>query len=243
MKDLRSFLTLPFGKQKYQVTEGWKYAEAEQAIHGMGGHGGVDFALPRGTKVFAVLDGWAVASYFFYPVKNHEGRPLLYKEKKVGMGLGYFVQIYHPEADLYTSYGHLESSVPSIKFRKPRKVGKIYWPVGHKIDPQKLKDYPWATFVKKGEVIGFVGDSGLTWGYQDYPVRPDPKEYPSWDETHMHFEVFTRLGSKKKKKYLDPYGIKGEAKDYPDSYRKGLEMGIKGPVLWILDKDGLPKFT
>ncbi len=239
---MEAFLCLPFKKQKYQITEGWHYSEGEKAVHGFSGHGAIDFALPRGAEVLAAADGFAMASYFGYPLKK-DGKPKLHKGKPVGFGLGYFVQIYHPGQDLFTTYAHLESIDPKIPFYKPRKKGDHLFPFGHKIDPKREDYHTFTVKVKKGEVLGFVGDSGITWGYADYPKRPSPKQFPSWDEVHLHFEVFQRVGSRKVKKYFDPFGIKGGPKDYPDSFKKGSALGEKSPLLWVLDKNGLPQFA
>lgn len=241
---LKPFLCLPFKEQVHKITEGWHYSEQEKSIHGLSGHGGIDFAFPRGTKVLAAADGWAIASYFWKPVKNKDGSSRLYEGKEVGMGLGYFVQIYHPEVHLYTSYGHLERVVEKIRFHRPIKVKDVLWPIGNKIDPENFSRYRFAKFVRAGDLIGYVGDSGLTWGYLDYPQRPNTHKYPSWDKTHLHFEVFTRIGSRKKKKYFDPYGIKSDFKDYPGSDRLDNlpNMGSKSTVLWSLNHKGMPQF-
>lgn len=238
---IQPFLYMPFKRQTYKVTEGWRYSQAEQKITGLVGHGGIDFKLPRGTGVLAAAPGWAISSYFGYFLKK-EGKPVFYKNKPLGFGLGYFVQIYHPETKLYSAYGHLEKIAEVIRFHQPRRIRANVWPVGHKILPENLPKYKWATWVERGQVIGFVGDSGLAWGYEDFPQRPDPRKFPSWDEVHLHFEVFKRVGNRKKKQYFDPFGIKGEGKDYPDFFRKGKQLGVKSPVLWILDEKGLPKF-
>lgn len=242
MPFLKQFLTLPFTERRYKITEGWDYSDDEKEIHGFSGHGAVDFALSRNTPVLAAADGWAIASYSWRRLKLNS-RPLLYRGKQVGFGLGYFVQIYHPQAKLYTAYGHLCKISPGIKFHAPRKIGDCLWPLGHKLNPENLPQHKWATRVKRGQVIGYVGDSGLTWGYEDYPTRPDYAKFPSWDEVHLHFEVFIRVGSKKIKKYFDPYGIKGRESDYPDFFKKIKELGGKGTILWILGKDNRPRFT
>lgn len=239
---LKPFLTLPFKKQQYHITEGWRYSDQEKSIHGMNIHGGIDFELPRFAPVLAAADGWATSSYFWYELKNNDGTPRLYKDKPIANTFGLFVQIYHPEVDYYTAYAHLEDIAPEIKFHKPVKRGERFWPIGHKINPQKLPKYPGATKVKRGQTIGYVGDRGLTWGYSDYPKRPDPNKFPSWDEVHLHFEVFIRKGTRKLKKYFDPYDIKGKAGDYPDSF-KSREMETEGPVLWMLDENGFLQFA
>lgn len=239
----KPFIYLPFKETNYQITEGWHYSNEEKNIHGASGHGAVDFSFPRGTKVVATADGWTIASYFWRPVKNPDGSPRVYQGKEVGMGLGYFVQIYHPQEHLYTSYGHLDKIAKEIPFHRPIGRNGIFWPIGHRVKPENLPHYRYSKFVKAGDLIGFVGDSGLTWGYQDYPQRPDPNKHLSWDETHLHFEVFNRIGSRGRKKYFDPYGIKSDFKDYPDTARLNNKknIGTKGSVLWLLDQEDMPQ--
>src|SRR5207249_389756 len=131
-----------------------------------------------------------------------------------------------------------------IPFHKPRKVGDKYLAVGHKLDPAKYPSYYKAVWVEAGSLIGFVGDTGFSWGYVDWPRRPSPSKFPAWDEIHLHFEVFTRFGARRqKKRYFDPYGIKGRGRSYPDTKKKGRPVGAKGPVLWIIGEGGLPKFV
>ncbi len=237
---LKSFLTLPFHEPHYHISEGWIYSAEEQQIHGYVGHGGVDFVLPRGVPIVAAADGWALASYFWFLVKEG-GVPRRYKGKEVGMGLGRFVQIWHPEQELFTVYGHLDSIESKIPFYGPRKLQDCLHPVGHKFLPKKMIDNCAAIPIKRGEIIGTAGDTGLTWDYTDYPERPNPNEKPSWDEVHLHFEVFQRVGSRLKKKYLDPYGINSHWQDYPDPQHPENAEKVKD-CLWFVNDKGLPLF-
>lgn len=226
----KRYLSLPV-RGKYKITEGWLYSEQEKKIHGLEFHGGVDFAQPRNSPVYAAASGWAIASYSSNPFHDQKtGKSRRYRGKIVGMGLGNFVQIYHPDAKRFTQYGHLGKVTENIPFTKPRKLkdGRLI-PVGHKVKPRDLKSYLKAVWVKRGEVIGYVGDSGLTLGYKDYPERPNPKKYPSWDETHLHFEEFVR-NSRGLKQRHDPF-------DVYSSYEKYSWPGHKKFVgknqLWI----------
>jgi hypothetical protein len=214
------YLSCPV-RGKHCITEGWDYSEQENKIHGLSFHGGIDFSQPRNSPVYAAASGWAIASYSsnpFFDVKT--GKPRRYRGKVVGMGLGNFVQIYHPVAKRCTQYGHLGKVADGIPFAKPRKLddGRLI-PVGHKIKPADFKRYPKAFWVKRGEIIGYIGDSGLTLGYKDYPARPDPNKYPSWDETHLHFEEFIR-NSRGLKQRRDPFDIYATSDKYPWSGHK-----------------------
>lgn len=211
----KRYLSFPV-KGKYRITEGWNYSKQEKKIHGLTFHGGVDFAQPRNSPVYAAASGWAIASYSSNPFYDEKtGKPRRYRGKIIGMGLGNFVQIYHPDVRRFTQYGHLGKIIERIPFAKPRKLadGRLI-PVGHKIRPADISKYRKAVWVERGEVIGYIGDSGLTLGYQDYPERPNPKKYPSWDETHLHFEEFVR-NSRGPKQRRDPYDIYASSECYP----------------------------
>lgn len=224
------YLSLPI-RGNYKITEGWFYSEQEKKIHGLSFHGGVDFAQSRGSKVLAAADGWAIASYSSNPFYDERtGELRRHRGKIVGMSLGNFVQIYHPNVKRFTQYGHLQQISEKIPFAKPRLLddGRLI-PIGHKLKPGDYRKYSKAVWVKRGEVIGHVGDSGLTWGYKDYPERPDPKMHPSWDETHLHFEEFIRNahGAKRRR---DPFDVYGSFIDYPWPGHKGR---VGDDQIWI----------
>lgn len=235
----KQYLSLPVKRRDYQITEGWIYTNEEREIHGYAEHGAVDFALPRGSEVLAAAAGYAIASYSRYLTLNEKYRKqMLYKGKPIGFDLGYFVQIYHPESGRYTEYGHLEKIAGKIPFSIPRQMkdGRFI-PFGHKINPSKYSTYKNAVWVERGDVIGFIGDSGLSWGYEDYPVRPDPNEFPSWDKTHLHFEEFSRNKYRRRVR-RDPYDIYKDYTYYPQPSH--LEPFGKKHI-WLHVVGGLPK--
>jgi murein DD-endopeptidase MepM/ murein hydrolase activator NlpD len=210
------YLKLPLMRcQGFKINEGWFYSEKEKQIHGRVIHGGVDFQAKRGEPVYATAGGWAISSYYNRPIKNKDGSIRRYKEKPITMGMGYFVQIYHPENGRYTQYGHLEKIAEKIPFGTPRKRKEIYYPYGYKVKPESMKNSHYFVWINQGELIGYVGDSGLTWGYKDYPKRPSPKRYPSWDEIHLHFEEFTRDKNGRKIQQRDPFNLYNTFKYYP----------------------------
>jgi len=225
--DSTPYLQLPLKSWGLRITEGWFYSEKEKKIHGYKIHGGIDFKAQRGEPVYAAASGWASSSYHNRLVKNKDGSERIYKGKFITNGLGYFVQIYHPENGRYAQYAHLEKIVPKIPFGKPRKRGETYHPYGYKVKPEKMKNSRWFVWVNQGELIGYVSDSGLNWGYDDYPQRPDPCRYPSWDEVHLHFEEFSRDKKGEKGQQRDPFNIYSTSKDYPKSIQQ-----ISKTILW-----------
>ena len=236
----KRYLSLPIRSGNYKISEGWVYSKKENEIHGKINHFAIDFTLPRGDKVFAAASGWAIASYYRFLIVDSETKKLLiFKDRPLGFGLGFFVQIYHTEVDRYTQYGHLENVSPRIPFARPRRMrdGRLI-PIGHKVSPDRYPAYRKTIWVEKGEVIGFIGDSGLTWGYDDYPQRPDPLKFPSWDETHLHFEEFARDKTGRKIGQRDPYDVR---KTY-QFYSWPGHMRTLGPnLLWEKVEQGLPK--
>jgi len=83
-----AFLSIPLEKGfSFYITQGWKYGADERAIHpDIITHFAVDFAAKRGTPVYAAADGFAIASYHSAYIGEWQG-------KRIGIGLGKFVQI------------------------------------------------------------------------------------------------------------------------------------------------------
>jgi murein DD-endopeptidase MepM/ murein hydrolase activator NlpD len=225
---LHPCLAIPFRKgTKFQITEGWLYSKQERDIHGHEMHCGIDFAVPRGTPVLTAADGYALSSYH----RDYDGK---YQGKRVGFGLGHFVQMWLPDEQLFLQYGHLEKVADIVPYYPPSKVGEALEPRVVYHGPQDL-DLSLMKPIKRGEVIGFVGDSGLSWGYLETPEsRPDPSANPSWDEVHLHFEAFRRNEDGQKDEWWDPYGVYGDVR----LYQSDLQDHIKAEPLWLTDADG-----
>lgn len=229
------FLRLPFEKgTKTQITEGWEYSDEETAIHGYKRHFAVDFAADRGTPVYAAADGIAYSSFMrlFPPSESHK----TFKERRVGAGLGHFVEILHGGDDLRTQYGHLQKVAEAIPYFPPevRDQDVLYPQIVHAPVDELMKK---GRAVRRGDLIGWVGDSGLSWGYEETPdFRPDPKEFPSWDETHVHFEVYDRDDRGIKRHRFDPFGLYDHAPAY-----QSFKPTAKG--LWLLDYEGKPRYA
>lgn len=235
LETILPFLYLPFGKKwMTNIEEGWLYSEKEKAIHGYETHYGIDFSLPLDTPVLAPADGYALGTYHFaYSAKNQ-----FYDNKRVGFGLGNMIEIYFPEHDLFVSLAHLNRFAETVPFVQPRKIEKnglttwspdiLYSSIEEK---RKL-----STAVKHGQVVGFVGASGLTLGYEETPNTPIQSDHNPWDGFHLHLEVYRRTLDKgywMKTIRIDPYGFYGGE----DLYRRGQPAGSN---LWVLDHNGLP---
>ncbi len=268
------FLTLPFKKadleknplnksELYDISQGWIYSQQELDIHdGNPIHGGVDIHVPYGSQVISPVDGFAMSSYqtqwvregadYQEAAKDNEEykKPIRkYQGKEIRLGLGYFVYIYVPSVNRFLELAHLSDIDSSIPFSPPTHNPKTdSWdPENYKTSIDDMPKSPNWVAVKKGDPLGKVGYSGLTWGYDEYvegtkrPVILDPGKFKSWDIAHLHLEEFYFNQQTKQKGWQrDPYAIYDTYDHYPTETRKGL-MG-KDP-LWILDKDNLPQFT
>lgn len=219
------FLSFPLGGgAPAEVSEGWLYSPQERRIHGHRIHYGIDFAAPRRSPVVAAAGGWAAGSYELAFAGTFDG-------KRVGYGYGKFVLVWHPLPGLFTCYAHLEEIDPSIPFVAPRQAREKFGSPMLAMSPDDFVRHGLA--VEPGQAIGAVGDSGCSWGYAETPDRrPDPEEFPSWDETHLHFELFSKPGRRgRKSARYDPYNryLGREAYD-----------GARGvsPCWWMLGADG-----
>lgn len=123
------YLTHPLGRLS-AITEGYIYTEGARAIHGNFFHKGIDFAIPWGSPVYASADGYAVAGYHRFAIRNSDGSICTYKKKPLANGFGLFVQIFHPPTiskvtgGRITQYGHLSELADVIPY-KPSQPIKI----------------------------------------------------------------------------------------------------------------------
>lgn len=105
------------------ITEGFIYTKSERERHGNHFHKGVDYETKWGAPVLASASGYAIAGYHRFPILNKDGTLRLSDGQPMSNGLGYFVQIYHPEkisgipSGRITQYGHLSRFGEGIKAR------------------------------------------------------------------------------------------------------------------------------
>lgn len=231
--DNKEKFSIPFKRSDTPlITEAWIYSSEERSIHGFTNHGGVDFAQPYGTAVYAAADGYAISSTQLAPqARTYEG-------KTIGFGLGEFVQVWHPMQGVFTSYSHLSKVEKSIPYFKPTcKDGACDPEVVYNDSSFSVKK---GKHVKRGELIGYVGDSGLSWGYDEEPrgAKRNLVKEPSWDESHLHFEMYTRVAPNyTKARRYDPFGIYGRLSQYDAASYVGPDS------IWKIGTDNKVEFA
>jgi hypothetical protein len=187
------------------VSSGWYIAEDELGVIGEDFHEGLDFdGVPCQTPILAVADGWAVASYQsgiarggqapFNPAdpSNPETDwrdPVSGREGWLGFA-GLFVELQTNVQvpgfqNAVAQYFHLSAVNPRITWLDPvREPDTITWN-GKRVEnwfPAPVRQSQAdirriATPVKRGDVIGWIGDTGINFGYND---RFDPAHHVVW---------------------------------------------------------------
>ncbi len=232
---------------EWYISEGWLYSERVQEYGFFFHHGGVDFALPYGHRVAAPMDGYAISSYEAHPLLDRNGRIQRKNGINLRFGLGYFVQIYNPEQNRFIQLGHLSNVADAIPFNKPILKHGVWKAVGHVLTPEEMirPGNTNVVKVKTGDLIGFVGYSGLA-HEEDYfgHDRPDvlnPKEVPTWSIPHIHMDEFQRNYKTGKKDWRrDPFDLYMTYRHYAASANI-LRVG-KEP-LFLTDQSDRPLFA
>jgi murein DD-endopeptidase MepM/ murein hydrolase activator NlpD len=226
------YLRTPFdASAAFTFLAGWKYDEAEIALHGVTGHGAIDFGLGYGTPVLAAADGYALAVWDERWLTDDDGSPKLHNSQRMTFGQGLTVQLYHGNGR-YTQYGHLAYL--------PERDGKRLIPFHHSVEDKDgnlppsdslralvkaYQDPKIATKVRAGTIIGYVGLTGAAYGTRTYDAWRQQHDgrtlqenaFPTYMSSHLHFVEFRRSLKSRIAERHDPFGLYKEASAYPQS--------------------------
>jgi len=207
----------------FEITEGWLYSKQEVELHGTKEHKALDFAVPIGTPVLATDDGIAVATFGEYTVPNEDGTHRTWKNLPIYYGFGLVVQILHKNG-WFSYYGHLHKLIPEFET-----AGAYYEPIRQDNGDlytnnlyKPLQEYGksiQAINVKKGQIIGYSGITGMGWGVKTYDNWVMGKKYAVCDEEHVHFQVSKLKDTDEiyKVDSIDSLGIYDTYENYPKS--------------------------
>lgn len=204
---------------KPDISEGWTYGVEEAEIYGgYTAHEAVDFAVPLGTQVLAAADGLALAGFEEVRIRYPGNTPRTWQGEPVFWGYGLFVVLLHDNG-LVTVYGHLHRISPVIwnqTYTEPTQHpnGDVTSPLPSLGRKEFQKVYA-AVKVKRGDVIGQSGITGMGIGAPTYPDWLQKRPYRANDEEHVHFAVCTLPALDAATAYIDPFGIHGYAAAYP----------------------------
>lgn len=172
------------------IASGYNYSKAEISVHGVEVHRAIDFVIPRGTPILAPADGYYVASYGEFLLRNEDGSPRMVSlaQAKAGNphtkhlnpppGPGpwpayfgsYVVQGWHTRGR-YTQYAHVDWVNPKIPFYPPYEVldenkvktGDIAHSLALRLPVVEYRNHLVAAYIKAGEVIAESGMTGMGW--------------------------------------------------------------------------------
>lgn len=214
----KPFLLNPFESTvNPSISQGWSYTPKEMAIHGVKEHRAIDFAVPECTAVYAPISGWAIATFGEVLRKNPDGSIRQYNGKKVYYGSGLMIQIYNDTYG-YCQLMHLEEINTVIPFYEPLiKNYQIITASELRALPQSFGKNITAYKLKAGELVGFVGRTGLGWGSPTYKKWSMELPYNSWDIFHLHLTLFKNRNEQTgdPENHYDPFGLYKTAPSYP----------------------------
>ncbi len=164
----QGFLTLPLEIDS-EVANGWHYKNTQKK------HYAIDYYASLGQKVTAAADGVAITTESWTDARRvgSYGKMVLVR----------YNQTNSQDQNYMSIYAHLQKPADHILIK----------PKGKRWDT----DYENWTPVRRGEVIGYAGESGTTW-------------------LHLHFETFVGNYDQKTGSQVDPYDLYTYTKDYPD---------------------------
>ena len=249
-----------------------------------------------GTPIYAPADGWAWYSYQSFPMRyqgpydpDHPSDPeTFWRDPHTGRegylgGAGLFIEmqfdqeVKHPDGtslgNITTQMFHLKDVAPSITYLPPIPQPdviayngqhiKIWSPVVNK--PQEYMRAH-ASKIKRGQLVGWVGDTGINFGYDDnFDVKTGkvaPRNrvaLPPWDPqgvpllvpvdraAQVHQQSYIGRGpapNYSRQNNFDIYDLYAQVKTYQNPYTPLPGLFHLGPkAIFETNLLGQPKFT
>lgn len=266
---MKQFLNLPFSKHELtkQLQEhphedflGWLYNITEWYVYNVWGlhwyklHAGVDYHLPYWSNIYAPCNWFVTSGYNFQRATNDEW---VIREKdwqNISYWLGYCVQIYHPQTQLFFLFWHLSYIARQIPFQEPFLCKDDFWNSMYSAEwlrisleeKQAINGLKWRRKITRGQFIWQVGLTGLQVedSFPDKIEKPrDTIGYSDFMYTlpHIHFQAFTRDEKWNRQTPLDPYDLYDFSSVYPTDSTQWIAMWEQH--MFITSKEWLPMFV
>jgi hypothetical protein len=273
------FLKLPFRERDARLslydTQGWLTSPDELAIDDeVNGdwHAANDLELVTtpdygyGLPIVAAASGRA---YFSYQYISGSWTDSAGKTHQVGWGAGLFVEVRHAKdepgnAGWVTQYVHLSRIAPGIPYLPPTAVpdpndsAHPDWrPTGILQDDDTLWNA--GVPVRQGQVIGYMGDTGIGLDWKDNFDVTTGKVTPRnrvvlkpWDPPQLHFQLYQGRVNGTKQNIVDPFGLyaqvcPGEWHAFqPHQNPYGQVPGFMraaSSTAWVTDRFGRPEYA
>ena len=234
-------------KIDYEISEGWFYSRDIKRLVPYS-HMAADFSLPYGFPIAAPCDGFAMSSYYSHPILDKAGNITKLNGKMLNFGIGYFVQIYNPSQNRFVQLGHLSDISEKVPFSVPTKVKEQWMPINNIQTPKEIVsiDNQNVVFVKTGEIVGFLGYSGLTDGidyFKGYerPYKIDRTKIGTLSIPHVHMDEFFRNYKSGAKEWRrDLYDIYKQRDSYP-THTNNNDIGNE--PIFLTDENDRPHFA
>lgn len=231
--------SLPFHQSDlpewYALSEGYFYAATVwRERHGNTIHAGIDYDVPYGTPIYSPVEGYASASYNIQRARHEDASIRTHDDTSVTYSLGYCIQIYHPQTQLFLLYGHLSYISEEIVFTPPftTDTGEQF-ARGFNLTSQHVASLDQCSrlvHVTRGQYLWDVWVSGIYLTdtlvqADDRPHHPLPEhQYIYYSHPHLHRNTYDRSPDGSKQTPIDPYDIYDTADLYPDPSRPRLTL-------------------
>jgi murein DD-endopeptidase MepM/ murein hydrolase activator NlpD len=274
------FLRLPFRASdawdSLYDTEGWFTSPDELPIVGETNgdlHRANDLEFVRshdhgyGLPVLAAADGRAYYSYQY--IAGSWTDPATGITHQVGLGGGLFVEVRHAKDQpgnrgWVTQYIHLSRVAAGLPYLAPEAEDDPNDPAHPDWFPAPITqddDTLWnvGVPVRQGQVIGYMGDTGIGLDWKDNFDVATGKVAPRnravlrpWDPTQLHFQLYQGRVNGAKQNIVDPFGLYSQVcpgEWNPHAPRQNPYGKVPGHLkaghvtAWVTDHSGRPQYA
>ncbi|HEX6461936.1 MAG TPA: hypothetical protein VFZ58_01540 [Candidatus Saccharimonadales bacterium] len=228
------FTTQPFRERdalgSLVATQGWIVSpDEEQFVDGPGEHRAIDYEFHNradkgfGVRVLVPNDACIYYSFQAFVCDN------LHNDKRVGCSAGLFAEMI-TDSGWVVQIAHLDQVNPKIPYLAAEPDGPHGWFPAGAVTKSSTVLKTLGVRMKAGELLGLMGDTGITYGYYDNfqvidgrgVVLPrDRQAFPNWEEGYAQAHIAYYGGRAEggaHQRNTDPFGWYGQISPSLDQY-------------------------